>query len=523
MPALRTIRRRLCLVTTGLAGAIALHVTARGATPTSSPEIPPPEPIAFRLKSAQPELVANQKPRCLRFAPSGEFLEATLPKKQTFDRNGECVLPLDAGFYRFEVLLADPEANRIVVIRSDRIEVSTDHATGTLPRADKFAVRAWLDGTSLKLNQIAIRSIAPTGETRWMRTAAEKPSPELFAGGTEPPQVCLVGETSRASVAVWRRVAPEALANFHLRSTEENVVRFEIAPGSPPIKSARGWLIFPDGQMSFPVRPDHSVVVGRGHARLTYELISAGDRKLVVSNYDTPLAKQITLRLGGRLQASGWAAPIWQDNNRHYLQWQVGLIDGDGREVDRKRSKLAFESSISLSDGKPVPKNPLSKDFLKALSHSPDLLLCRASWSWAEPEKFAGAPERFIEQRSAHFRLRAPKLWAGRAAIYLQQLEGTFAALQKVTGRAGPERINLQWRNNTHNAKAQVGGKDSWMSMPFEGLRQAVNPFRNPWFMTHEMAHTFGYHHGKEMDGRVNAADREIERRRWRFVDEAAK
>jgi hypothetical protein len=87
--------------------------------------------------------------------------------------------------------------------------------------------------------------------------------------------------------------------------------------------------------------------------------------------------------------------------------------------------------------------------------------------------------------------------------------------LQRTTDRKGPRKTNIRWRLNTHNAKAQVGGKQSWMSMPLSGLYQADDPFGRPWFMVHEMLHTFGYGHGGPMTTQTNIGRQELGLTRW--------
>lgn len=53
------------------------------------------------------------------------------------------------------------------------------------------------------------------------------------------------------------------------------------------------------------------------------------------------------------------------------------------------------------------------------------------------------------------------------------------------------------------------------MSMPLNGLYGASDPFARPWFMVHEMLHTFGYNHGKAMNEQVDLGNRELGLTRW--------
>jgi hypothetical protein len=141
------------------------------------------------------------------------------------------------------------------------------------------------------------------------------------------------------------------------------------------------------------------------------------------------------------------------------------------------------------------------------------------SWSWGGEQVHRGAPDAWEELKSEHFTLRAPPVWREKAEHYLAMLERSHASWRTHSGRNGPRLTSVGWRRNTHNAKAQVGGDTPWMSMPFKGLREAEGPYDFPWFLVHEMGHTFGYHHGAEMEAGEQAVHELNDRERWKDVD----
>ena len=176
---------------------------------------------------------------------------------------------------------------------------------------------------------------------------------------------------------------------------------------------------------------------------------------------------------------------------------------------------------VRARDGTKAPEGSLSDPWIKAFKHPAEMLDCEMSWSWGGPQQFHGPPEPWTELKSEHFTLQAPSLLKGKAENYLAQLERSFAGWRQVSGRKGPRLVSVGWRMNTHNAKAQVGGGTPWMSMPFRGLHEAETDHRYPWFMIHEMGHTFGYNHGTNMDAAVGTVERLNDRERWKEVDAA--
>ena len=118
--------------------------------------------------------------------------------------------------------------------------------------------------------------------------------------------------------------------------------------------------------------------------------------------------------------------------------------------------------------------------------------------------------DRWMTTKSANFWTRAPEAWQQRANTYLLQMEHLRVLWQKVTSKKGPVSTEVRWRLNTNGARARLGGKNSWMSLPFRGITIANTPFDRPKHSVHEMGHTFGYNHGKEMTARVNDVRREI-------------
>ncbi len=465
-------------------------------------------------------MVAKKSPLCLRLiSESGNY--EPVATTAVFGSNGTCPLALEPGTYRFEVLAVEQAKNQIVAIRGGPFEVGPSRTSADLPEADKMSIRLFVDGASLGLTEVAIRSIGPLGEARWRRpNATSVTTPTLYVTADQPAQVCLIGTSERVTAALWKRLRPAPEVDVRLNSADLRVVETRTHPASPPIVSGKGRMVFPDCAVEFPIRSGHRFVTNRESARFGYELAARNGRKLVVVPAPTALARHTSLEIGGPLEPRPWAVAIWKDDNQSYARWAGALVDAAGREVNLAESKIGHRSSLRTHDGQRVPEDALSKEHIKLLGQATESLVCDIAWSWERDQSFRGPPEGLMKLESPRFTLRAPRVWEEKGRNYLAQLEGTHEAWRKATGRGGPRKTDIRWRLNTHNASAQVGGEWTYMSMPFHGLRSAEDPFGNPWFMTHEAGHTFGYHHGQEMDDAVRRADQLNDRRRWARVDE---
>jgi hypothetical protein len=335
-------------------------------------------------------------------------------------------------------------------------------------------------------------------------------------------QLALAGTSERLSAVVWKRVVAAQAMELRLVSAGAANVGLTTAAGAPRIASGVARFDFPDASVELPFRPGHRVVVGRREAFFSYTLKAEDGRELVVLPARLKLEPRTLVELGGALRPAPWAFPLWRDDGRFYSHWEPGLLDPGGREVNLTESKLGFSGTMRSRVGPPPKEGVLEDEQVKLWSQPEQHFVWDLRWTWGREERFTGPALGMQEMKSERFVVRVPPPWRQRGENYLEQLERTHAAYRATCGRNGPRWTTVGWRQNTHNAKAQVGGDTPWISIPFQGLREAMGPYQNPWFMTHEMGHTFGYHHGAEMDAAIAAAEAECERRRWAEVDAAA-
>ena len=475
--------------------------------------------VRFVLRGPQARLVEGLEPRCFRVdAATGRLSKVDAEGK--FSSGGSCELSLPPGPYRFEVLAAQAKENRLIALRSEVVEVDERRKQVDLPAAEPGRVRVWMDGVALRMREGAVRSLGDTGVARWTAEGgSSEGGPAIYAAKGDGMQLALTGSSERLSAIVWKRVRAATTMELRLGSAGMTSVELTMAPGGPRIASGMARFDFPDASVELPFRAGHRVVTGRREAAFGYELKAEDGRLLVVAPAHLRLEPRTVVELGGALRPAPWAFALWQDDGRFYPHWEAGLVDAAGREVRLGQSKIGFSATMRGRDGKPPAPGVLTKEEVKLWAEPEQNFVWDMRWTWGREERFSGPALALREMKSEHFVVRVPPPWTQRGENYLEQLERTHAAYRATSGRKGPRWTTVGWRQNTHNAKAQVGGETPWMSMPFQGLREAVNPYQNPWFMTHEMGHTFGYNHGAEMDAAIARTEAECERRRWAEVD----
>jgi hypothetical protein len=478
--------------------------------------------ILFQLRCRQGSLVEKESPRCLRLdVKSGSY--EPVENKSVFGGAGVCEMTLPPGTYRFEVLAADAKKNQIVAIRADAVEVGPGSTSAVLPEVVKVMPRVVLDGRSLRLSQLAVRSLAPTGEARWTRAGGDAGSgPAIYATPGQVLQLAIIGATDRLSAALWKRWRVTSGGELKLSAADYLLCEIVVDPATPHFSTGTAWMGFPDGTLEFPLRPAHRVVTNRERVRFGYELVmESKGRKLVVEPTATRLEKRTILSIGGALKPRPWAIAGWHDDGKFYPKWSGALADGQGREVRLSQSKIEHRATILGRDGARAPEAGAVLDdvWRKAFDAPEQALECEMSWWWDGPRKHRGPVEGWRKTEAGHFTLQFPSILRDKAENYFAQLERSHAAWRQVSGRKGPRLVGVGWRLNTHNAKAQVGGQTPWMSMPFKGLHEADGPYAYPWFMIHELGHTFGYHHGPQMEAAERAVHELNDRARWRDVD----
>ncbi|QDU77941.1 hypothetical protein Pan97_50200 [Bremerella volcania] len=495
--------------------------------------VQPEKVFAMAATIAAPEIPVEDKQQLtiltLKWDPKwNRFEQADL--SWSLDDDGQWTADLPPGGYQVEI--HGEVLGEKAFFRSPRWLVTTAAVDWVL---ELQPLRIELENQSepLGIRHLKLRSFATTGEVS-IHEGEPIGSVRLYTTTETQLDVTLIGENHDTIALGHVKIMPthsrirgardgETFAAITTISTSGRYWYrrpVSLAEGNPPIASATLNLAHPRGELNVNFREGLHLVTNRPTFHMSYELNAESGRKLISRKCLVSVKDLEEFQLGGPLQVSAFAKILTRLPSTQ--EYRVGgiLNDPSGIEIDKGRSDIHWSETFTMRGNQPLPKNPPDEINLGLLGNPLETVKLAASWEWASKHEELVTPAEFVKFRSANFQLDAPAGWRDRAAIYLHQLEHCRAVLKVTTGRKGPNTTQIRWRLNTHNAKAQVGGKQSWMSMPLNGLYEAVDPFGRPWFMVHEMLHTFNYNHGKPMTEQVNIGRKELGLTRWRIPED---
>lgn len=437
-----------------------------------------------------------------------------------FSSEGLLTTDLEPGGYQLELKLEG--SDRPVFCRSPRIAIKSVPVEWTI-EPQVLRVRFVHRDEPLGIRHLSVRSFDTRGEII-VHEGSEKPFAELITTSDTRLDVTVMGEDTDTLALGHALIEPknakagpsdELLATITAAGRHWYERPVLLSPDNPPIKLAWLTLVHPRGELVVPYREGVEVVTNRPLFHLSYRLESEAGQVLVSRRCFAAVGKIKRFVLGGKLHPSGFAKVLTRLPNTKELRNAGLLTDSEGIEINLQESKIDWKESFALRRTEPLPKNPLDELELGLLGDPLDTVQIKVAWNWPETHERELKPSPFVEFRSQNFKLNAPAAWRDRAEVYLTSLEHCRSVLKRTTGRAGPKQTSIRWRLNTHNAKAQVGGNNPWMSMPLAGLYDAVDPNGHPWFMVHEMLHTFGFNHGKTMSQHQSLGNAEMSLTRW--------
>lgn len=478
------------------------------------------------VRCPQPDLVAGQPLRVFAWNPvCRDFLP--VETKVNFAASGEAIVSLMAGMYSFEVM-AMRDDDTIVVVQSNSISVPRTTSATILVGPPRQLVLTH-KGQELPLSQVGVRSGVSVGEVRWHHKAsADAPRIVLTPGKS----VCInaLGSADTLHVAVWEKLtasSDDAPIRVQPPSSCYNC-RFVLRDGFPAMRRVTAMLVFPDSRMEFPATETSRFVTNRRFLLVGYRAELDDGKCLEFEPLPWNVSREQRFEFGGpRLAPFAWAAYVWEEDGDKWwphLVWRVDLFDPGGYRLNLREKDCGVISTARRTDGMPIPSGRVDGDERKRIGELGQSLRIKVDWTWNGNQSCELSPATFVPLRSEHFRIASVPAWQRQSWNYLSKLERYYRVLRAVTGRPGPASFKLDWRNNTHNAKAIVGGasgggKDIWCSLPFRGYEQNDDPFSEPWFLGHELLHTFGYHHGDEMSHLQKLAEFQFRRYRWYVVD----
>ena len=431
------------------------------------------------------------------------------------DARGTCEFMLEPGAYRFEVF--DESTLNLLCVRSDEVHV-VDRPVDVFLSTKQTTVKLADGETPLAITYVAVRSWAEKGELqRYFKNVDEI---KLTTSSEGDVNLRIVGYIDDRVAVGWTKIKAGVEAIVDASASKWRRCEIEPHSGNPPLRKSIIHIGYPRGELFLPVNPKLTLLTNQPRVQLRYELTSKTGRSILSRNQMVDIEDGGRILLGGPLVPTAYAKIMTRLPKQKNLIHGAVLNDTAGREIHLTDSNIAWKSQVFIRGRPGVPANPLDENERGLIADPNETIAYRVSWQWTRQQSLDIRPTGFVKFRSKHYALFAPGGWSGRATNYLAILERTRTVLRENTGRKGPWKTVIFWRLNTHNAKAQVGGSNPWMSMPFQGLRSASKPIGSKTFMIHEMLHTFGYNHGTKMnveEGRGRAALRRLQ---WRIPHE---
>lgn len=478
------------------------------------------------VRCSQPELVAGEAMRVFVLDSTTHEL-LPVDKQAKFDASGEAEVELAPGSYTFEVARVRDDGT-IVAIQSKSISVPRS-TSATIVAGKPRELTLSHQGQSLELSEVGVRSAGTIGEVRWRRKTSSA-APKVILTPGRSGSVNLIGSTESLHVAVWEKVVANANdAPIRIQPDSDCCnCRFVRRPGTPATRSVTATLVFPDTRLEVPVEATSRIVTNRRFLLMGYRMELDDGKCLQFEPLPCNVTRDQRFELGGaELTPSAWAAYVWEEDGAKWwphLTWRVDLLDPGGHRLNIYQKNCGVSWTARRTDGNAIPNGRIDDNERKRVGEPARAIRVKLDWTWNGNQSREISPEAFVPLRSERFQIATVPAWAWQSCNYLSKLERYYRVLRAVTGRPGPASIKVDWRNNTHNAKAIIGrasggGKDIWCSLPFQGYERNEDPFNEPWFMGHELLHTFGYGHGDEMTQLQKRVEFEFSRFRWYMVD----
>ncbi|MEA2711050.1 MAG: hypothetical protein QOF78_3651 [Phycisphaerales bacterium] len=478
--------------------------------------------VTVTVSCDRADLVKGLKLRVLtRDAMRGGLVQTG--EEPTLDESGKAAVPLPLGIYVFEILHATHDGT-LFSLQSASVDNSRTKAA-TIAVIEPAPVTLKHDGRQMTIREVAVRSAAVRTEARWTRSS-DAQTPRISVSRKSECMVNVHATLGPVHAAAWLRPDPSDGVAFSTRQ-DWNICRFARREKSPAASDVTARIGFPDSKMEVTVTPEARLITNRRFFMVGYTVAQHDGPTMKFRPIGNNVTRSQRFEFGGDLTPHAWAGYVWEDTGngwRAHFDWRAGLVDSDGRNVDIYAKTSGVKWSLARLDGKPVPKGVVEEPERRELGELTETLKATIDWQWDKPMTQTVAPEGFVELGSARVRIEIVPFWTWEAQNYLSKIERYHQVERAATGRPGPASINIDWRANTHNAKSIVGGAKGgghwlWMSLPFRGYEDNHDPFSEPWFVGHEMLHTFGYHHGDEMSRLQKLVEANFADHKWRMVD----
>jgi len=453
--------------------------------------------------------------------PASKEVYARLAGQRAFDMRGQCLVALEPGQYQFEVL-HQVEPNLLAALKTGVLDISgPTNVDLSVRRLDPGLYGP--DRRPIPLDELLVRSTRPCGAISWKAPAGPNPAPlSLLVSEGQSYKVHVFGHAASDYLAVWTTATSADFPKITLGQDQWLSCAFRWMPGSPPAKARGVVLQFADGQMELPETA--RFYSNRRFFNVAYWLAFEGERKACFQPRGCVLPGKgaAEVPLAGPLLPLA-SATIREDENHRppeakQIWWEITLADPQNYLLDTEASKIDWKPTLTTRDGHLAITAPLLKKDLERLGNLTDTLVAGASYVMgATTQHVSLSPATFVRHRTTHFFTPVPPYHDWNTRAYLAKAERELDMIARARQRplAPDLQLELEWR--LHPGLATGGGK--CVTMPLAKYLASQDWFSTPWALGHEMLHTFGYGHSREMDRLSQDVDDQMARFQTHVAD----
>ena len=454
-----------------------------------------------RLKAGVPDALLGAPLNIYRFPASGEAY-ALLPGQRRFDMRGQRLVALESGQYQFEVL-HQAGSNLLAALKTDLLNISGP--TNVDLRAQRIEPGLYgPNGRPTALSELLLRSTRPCGAISWKAPDGSNPAPlSLLLSEGQSYKLHAFGHAGSDYVAVWTTTATAEFPRITVGPDQWRTCAFRWTEGSPPAKARGVVLEFADGRLEVPERA--RFCSNRRFFTVAYWLAFEGGRKALFQprGYVFPKQGAGEVALGGPLHPLASAAVLPDESltpkTAKRLWCELTLADPQNYLLDTEGSTIGWKPALTTRDGRPARTAPLLKNDVQRLGNLEDTLVAGAFYVMNGATQHVSLhPAAFVSHRTVHFVTRVPPYHEWNTRAYLAKAERELDMIARARQRplASDLRLELDWR--LASGLATSGGKS--VTMPLTRYLACQDWFSPSWALGHEMLHTFGLGHSREMD-----------------------
>ncbi len=469
------------------------------------------------IKADLPNLLLGAALKIYRLPGHDDEARDVLAGQRVFDSSGRCLAALEPGEYEFEVLhKAVPDT--LIALKTGRVSV----AGATNIDLNPVRIQPGLLGPNrqkMSLDEIGIRSSRRTGNVSWKQQTNSQPTVIVSRG--QDYRISAFGHAGGDFVALWKSSSVTDLATLAIESKDWLECSFRWQEGTPRAVEKGIVLHFPDGEQEMAPAENVRLFTNRRYFNVGYWLGFAGGRKAAFQSQGHVLSRKTNeILLGAPLHALASAAIMKnetpKDPNALSLWWEITLGDAQGYLLDAASSKINWAPVIEWKEGGSVPAGTLSAGDIKRLGNLTNTLTARATYMMETNESIAAAPESFVTRRFQRLTTEAPPYRSWNTTAYLSKAERELNYIFEVRQTPNDPRrhIHIGWWMNS----GAVGGGNS-VTMPVTTYLDCWSWYTHTWAIAHEMLHTFGVGHTREMLRLDHKVQERMEFFQWYIAD----